>query len=91
MFRTKKYQLQLAKDRARSQCNRERERNEKIELEVDATHTSTTTTKSEEPEKKNAFSTRQAYQQSIKRAGKHLPFSPRKRLEVVGGLAQKLN
>ena len=85
----KKYQLQLAKDRARSQLNRERKRNETIDLAVDATQTSTTTTKSKEPEQ-NAFSTRQAYQRSIKRAEKHLSFS-QKRLEVVGGLAQKFN
>ena len=79
----KEYQLQSAEDRARSQRNRERKRNETIDLAVDATQTSTTTAKSKEPEQ-NAFSTRQAYQRSIKRAEKHLPFSPRKRLEVVG-------
>ena len=84
----KKYQLRLAKDRARSQRNRESKRNETIDLAVDATQASTTTTKSKEQEK-NAFSTRQAYQRSIKKAEKHLPFSPRKRLEVVGELAQK--
>ena len=83
----KEYQLQSAEDRARSQRNRERKRNETIDLAVNATQTSTTTAKSKEPEQ-NAFSTIQAYQRSIKRAEKHLPFSPRKRLEVVGGLAQ---
>ena len=81
----KKYQLQLAKDRDRSQRNRERKRNETNDLTVNATQTSTTTTKSKEPEQ-NAFSRRQAYQRRIE---KHLPLSPRKRLEVVGGLAQK--
>ena len=78
----------MAKDRARSQRNRERKRNETIDLAVDAMQTLTTTTKSKKPEQ-NAFSTRQAYQRSIKKAEKHLPFSPRKRLDVVGGLAQK--
>ena len=29
------------------------------------------------------------YQRSIQKAEKHHPFSPQKRLEVVGGLAQK--
>ena len=82
----KKYQLQLAKDRARSQRNRERKRNETIDLAVDATQTSAITAKSKEPEQ-NSFSTRQAYQRSIKRTEEHLPFSPRKRLEVVGELA----
>ena len=70
----KEYQLQSAEDRARSQRNRERKRNETIDLAVDATQTSTTTTKSKEPEQ-NVFSTRQAYQQSIKRDEKRVPFS----------------
>ena len=78
----------MAKDRARSQRNRKRKRNKAIDLAVDAMQTSTTTTKSKEPEQ-NTFSTRLACQRSIKKAEKHLPFSPRKRLEVVGGLAQK--
>ena len=47
----KKYQLQLAKDRARSQRNRERKRNETIDLAVTATQTSTTTTKSKKQNK----------------------------------------
>ena len=78
----------MAKDRARSQSNRERKRNEIIDLAADAKQRSITTTKSKEPEQ-IGLSSRQAYQQSIKRAGKHLLFSSRKRLEVVGGLAQK--
>ena len=78
----------MAKDRARSQRNRERKRNETIDLAVDARQTLTTTTKSKKPEQ-NDFSTRQAYQRGIKKTEKHFPFSPRKRLDVVGGLAQK--
>ena len=57
----------MAKDRARSQPNRKRKRNETIDLAIDATLTSATTTKPKEPEQ-NAFSTRLAYQRSIKRA-----------------------
>ena len=47
-----------------------------------------TTTKPKEPAQ-NAFSARQTHRRSMKKAEKHLPFSPRKRLEVIEGLAQK--
>ena len=38
---------------------------------------------------KTLFRQDRKYQRSIKKAEKRLPFSPRKRLEVVVGLAQK--
>ena len=78
----------MAKDRAHSQLYRERKRNVAIDLVIDTAETTPTTTKPKEPQQ-NAFSTRQAYHRSIKKAEKHLPFSPRKRLEAVGGLAKK--
>ena len=41
----KKYQLQLAKDRARSQLYREKKRNEAIDLAIGTTQATSTTTK----------------------------------------------
>ena len=79
------YELKKAEDRDRAKLYRMRKKLNLINPEKD-----TTNENENNPAPSTSFTTKQALSRSVNKVQKALPFSPRKKSEVIGKLAQKL-